>query len=310
MKKLLLVIQGMILCTSLFSQTLDGEYLNPLGDDGDPYKWIRFGNPTEYWSGFMWNNTNVAYGNGNDFTIFTYDNRDIVFRPGNGNIVLFPDATSGNVGIGTNAPKHRLSLYSNTDFNYNSPNSNTAGILLGGGSIGINNYTSPLLFRMASVNYGGGSAISGVQCAADNDQLGLAFFTHPSGTGSEPLVEQVRINYNGNVGIGTKDPKAKLSVNGTIISTEIKVLANISQYPDFVFSKSYNLRSLNEVEQFIEQNNHLPDIPKADEVKEGIALGMMNTKLLQKIEELTLYTIEQQKEIEDLKEIIKRSGLK
>ena len=109
------------------------------------------------------------------------------------------------------------------------------------------------------------------------------------------------MNYNGNIGIGTDNPKAKLSVNGTIISTEIKVLADISQYPDFVFSENYKLRSIKEVEKYIEDNNHLPGIPKADEVKEGIALGEMNTKLLQKVEELTLYVIDLQKQVDDLK---------
>lgn len=108
------------------------------------------------------------------------------------------------------------------------------------------------------------------------------------------------INSDGNVGIGTTDPKAKLSVNGTIISSEIKVLADISQYPDFVFSDHYELRSIKEVEKYIEDNNHLPDIPKADEVKEGIALGEMNAKLLQKIEELTLYMIDLNSKVEKL----------
>ena len=69
----------------------------------------------------------------------------------------------------------------------------------------------------------------------------------------------------------------------------------------FVFSDKYKLRSLKEVENYIEENNHLPDIPTADDVTEGIALGEMNTKLLQKIEELTLYVIDLQKQVDDLK---------
>jgi len=108
------------------------------------------------------------------------------------------------------------------------------------------------------------------------------------------------VKSNGNVGIGTDNPKAKLSVNGTVISSEIKVLADISQYPDFVFSQDYNLRSLKEVEKYIEDNKHLPEIPKADEVKDGIALGDMNYKLLQKIEELTLYMIDLNNKVEVL----------
>ncbi|MCG8699233.1 MAG: hypothetical protein MI922_14355 [Bacteroidales bacterium] len=110
----------------------------------------------------------------------------------------------------------------------------------------------------------------------------------------------------GNVGIGTDDPKAKLSVNGTIVSEEIKVLADISTYPDFVFSDGYNLRPINEVENYIKKYKHLPGIPKAEEVAEGIALGEMNTKLLLKIEELTLYTIEQQKQLDKQMELIEK----
>lgn len=117
------------------------------------------------------------------------------------------------------------------------------------------------------------------------------------------------IKRNGNVGIGTYDPTAELSVNGLIISSEIKVLADISKYPDFVFSDSYELKSLKEVEKYIAENKHLPEIPKADEVEDGIALGEMNNKLLQKIEELTLYVIEQNNEIERLKEILIKNGI-
>jgi len=96
-------------------------------------------------------------------------------------------------------------------------------------------------------------------------------------------------------GIGTSNPNYKLDVNGTIRAKEIKVE---SSGADYVFRQGYNLRTLEEVETFIFQNKHLPEIPNEKEVKEkGISLGEMNTKLLQKIEELTLYVIEQNKEL-------------
>ncbi len=102
----------------------------------------------------------------------------------------------------------------------------------------------------------------------------------------------------GRVGIGTSDPTHTLSVNGTIRSKEVIVNTGWS---DFVFEDDYNLMSLNNLELFIEKNNHLPDIPSAQDVEEnGISLGNMDAKLLQKIEELTLYTIQQQKMIDDL----------
>ncbi|MCV9387479.1 tail fiber protein [Reichenbachiella ulvae] len=108
----------------------------------------------------------------------------------------------------------------------------------------------------------------------------------------------------GNVGIGTTTPDAKLAVKGTIHTQEVKV--DMNGWSDFVFFDNYNLRSLEETEQYIQENQHLPDIPSEAEVTaNGINLGEMDAKLLQKIEELTLYLIEQNKEIESLKTEIK-----
>jgi len=88
-------------------------------------------------------------------------------------------------------------------------------------------------------------------------------------------------------------------VLGTLRTTEVKV--KVSPWADFVFEDNYKLSPLPEVEKYIRQNKHLPGIPKADEVKEeGINLGEMNVNLLQKVEELTLYIIEQDKRISEL----------
>lgn len=102
-----------------------------------------------------------------------------------------------------------------------------------------------------------------------------------------------------NVGIGTRDTKGfRLGVKGKIAAEEVKV-AIYNNWSDFVFENEYNLPSLKEVEKHINEKGHLKDIPSASEVaKNGIFLGDMNAKLLQKIEELTLYTIQQQKELE------------
>ncbi len=109
---------------------------------------------------------------------------------------------------------------------------------------------------------------------------------------------------NGNVGIGTEvTGNHKLAVEGSIGAREIQVEAD--GWSDFVFEDDYELKSLEETEQFILKNKHLPDIPNESEVLiEGINLGEMDAKLLQKIEELTLYLIEQNKEIKILKEEI------
>ncbi|KDN54709.1 autotransporter outer membrane beta-barrel domain-containing protein [Flavobacterium seoulense] len=105
----------------------------------------------------------------------------------------------------------------------------------------------------------------------------------------------------GNVGIGTTTPDSKLAVNGTIHSKEVKV--DMTGWSDFVFKKEYNLPTLEEVEKHIAEKGHLENIPSEEEVlRYGINLGEMNAKLLQKIEELTLYVIEMKKEITTLKE--------
>ncbi|UIR54620.1 hypothetical protein LZQ00_10070 [Sphingobacterium sp. SRCM116780] len=104
---------------------------------------------------------------------------------------------------------------------------------------------------------------------------------------------------NGNVGIGTATPSEKLAVNGTIRAKEIKVDAD--PWPDYVFHDDYALLPLDSLEQFVKTNKHLPKITPAPQVdKEGIALGELNRQLLQKVEELTLYLIDQNKQIRDL----------
>ena len=102
---------------------------------------------------------------------------------------------------------------------------------------------------------------------------------------------------SGYVGIGTATPTESLSVNGKIRAKEIKV--ELSGWQDYVFAAEHKLPSLREIESYIKINKHLPEIPSAEEVEEnGISLGEMNAKLLQKIEELTLYVIEQHKRLD------------
>ena len=108
---------------------------------------------------------------------------------------------------------------------------------------------------------------------------------------------------NGNVSIGTKDSKGyKLAVNGEAIFTRAKV-KEFGNWPDYVFHKDYQLPALPALEQFIQQNKHLPGIPAAEEVQQkGLDLGENQAVLLKKIEELTLYIIEQNKQIRELQQ--------
>lgn len=110
------------------------------------------------------------------------------------------------------------------------------------------------------------------------------------------------INTNNNVGIGTLNPIHELSVNGTIQAKELIVTTLAADWPDFVFDPEYKLTSLQELDKYIGSEKHLPGVPSANEInEEGIMVGEMNAILLQKVEELTLYVIELQKQIDELK---------
>jgi hypothetical protein len=97
----------------------------------------------------------------------------------------------------------------------------------------------------------------------------------------------------------------KLFVKGGILTEEVRINLQ-SGWADYVFAKDYKLAPLNEVEKYIADNGHLPNVPSADQVKEeGIEVGQMATIQQEKIEELTLYIIQQQKEIDELKAAVK-----
>jgi len=118
--------------------------------------------------------------------------------------------------------------------------------------------------------------------------------------------------FSGNVGIGTiPNAPAKLAVNGDIYAKRIKVTQAAADWPDYVFNENYQLPSLQKIEKYIIEHKHLPGIPSAEEVQRtGVDLGEINKNLLQKIEELTLHLINQQKEIEALKDWKKKVEMK
>ena len=173
----------------------------------------------------------------------------------------------GNVGIGTANPLANLQVMGGIGIN-----TGVAGNLSSGGSLAI------------------GDGDTGLKQQGDGI---LSIFTNNT--------ERIRIsNGQGNVGIGTTAPDEKLTVKGRIHAEEVKVDLSVPG-PDYVFKKGYDLKSLEEVQEHIRAKGHLPNIPSAQEMeKNGVELGLMNMKLLEKIEELTLYTIEQQKRIQHL----------
>ena len=120
------------------------------------------------------------------------------------------------------------------------------------------------------------------------------------GLGYNTSSAHLTIAPDGNVGVGTVEPSAKLSVDGKILAEEIEVVSDITS--DFVFEEDYELRPLSEVEKFVKENKHLPEIPSMQEFAEqGQNLGEMQDLLLRKIEELTLYVIELEKQVSKLK---------
>jgi Phage T4 tail fibre len=134
---------------------------------------------------------------------------------------------------------------------------------------------------------------------------GIAFATQT--TTAENANVRMYINQAGNVGIGTTHPDEKLTVKGKIHAEEIKV--DLAVPADYVFQKYYTGKSelksdyamptLAEIESFTKENHHLPNVPSAKEIQQnGLPLGEMSNVLLQKIEELTLYAIEQDKKAE------------
>ncbi|OQX78737.1 MAG: hypothetical protein B6D61_04800 [Bacteroidetes bacterium 4484_249] len=185
----------------------------------------------------------------------------------------------GNVGIGTNVPQTSIDLRKD---------------IISNGNVGIK-ISNPAEFSWFI-------GMSHEHSSRNNLIIGSFNTTIIGGTPAITIK-----HYGGGVGIGTSDiGNYKLAVAGKIRATEVMVEHEDKWY-DYVFDDDYNLSSVKDLENYINKNKHLPDVPSATEVKEnGINLGQMNGILLKKIEELTLYMIEQQKEIEELKKMVNR----
>ena len=144
-----------------------------------------------------------------------------------------------------------------------------------------------------------------------SDAYGNASWVLPESGSTSPWDTDANGNidrYTGRVSIGGyhssyQNADFKLAVNGTIGSKKVVVTLDDVDWPDFVFNENYILPKLLDIESYVKENKHLPNVPSAQEVKEnGLDLGAMNAILLQKIEELTLMMIAQQKEIDALSE--------
>jgi hypothetical protein len=236
---------------------------------------------------------------------------------------------SGNLGMGTSTPTGILELKklnSNLVFDLNT--SGICKIISKGWNANIDMHTFQINgvenFNQLNLNTNGNVGIGNAEPDAPLTVYGSSnfypirhtlggdvrqfsirhYFTNPqfvnnlypiilgTGGGNQPIILDAA-----RVGIGTANPDSQLAVNGTIHSKEVKV--DMIGWSDFVFKKEYNLPTLEEVEKHIAEKGYLKNIPGEEEVlKNGINLGEMDAKLLQKIEELTIYAIEQNKKIE------------
>lgn len=202
----------------------------------------------------------------------------------------------GNVGVGTNfTPEYKLHLYAT-----------------GEQLMKIDGSNSLVLFhdRISNAQYGFLRAWTNNPFNPAG-YYGLEIGVPPAG--NDPIKRLMfSTNYNlrmvimedGNVGIGTINPgNYKLAVNGIIRAKEIRVNTG---WADYVFEDDYQLKSLEEVEKYVKENKHLPNIPTAEELqRDGVNISELQTKMMAKIEELTLYLIEANKKISNLETLVK-----
>ena len=199
----------------------------------------------------------------------------------------------GYVGIGTDQPAQMLHvmdgniLISRTShMNNRAPGSTNGSILFGAA---IDNLTQHGHWGIEYVN--------------DSAQgYGLNFW-QPCRPDQITANNRLFLADNGNVGIQTNNPQAELAVNGTVLAKAVRVNTGSTYWPDYVFGSGYPMMTLSELESYVNEYKHLPGIPSAKEVEEqgSFDLGEMNTLLLQKVEELTRYIIDLQKQIDELK---------
>jgi hypothetical protein len=231
------------------------------------------------------------------------DGSKFQIRDNTSNLTRFTIKSDGNVGIGTINPNAIFDVAGHAELDGSNPISMRISSLSGSSNWIPDAEVSGIDFHSSDGSGSGSGIRSSIKMISENaigSRYGLKFMVDEG----QSLNEAMRIESSGSVGIGTGSDGTgthKLAVEGSIGAREIKVEA--TGWSDFVFSNDYNLPSLEEVEKYITENNHLPEIPSEAEVLEdGINLGEMNAKLLQKIEELTLYLIEQNKRIITLEE--------
>ncbi|HEY8936832.1 MAG TPA: hypothetical protein VIM65_16500 [Cyclobacteriaceae bacterium] len=206
----------------------------------------------------------------------------IAFDGRSGNITTLGNivSTSGKLGLGVSNPMNTLDVLS-----------------------GFADNSETSLFVGQDHNFGANSGRYGIGLSFQHiDGTTPGKLSHLNIWFGNELKRAMTFNYLGNVGVGCTNPDARLTVKGTVHAEEVKVELLGSVCPDYVFEENYDLISLKDLEQYLKKYKHLPEIKSAKEMEaNGLYLKEMNLSLLRKVEELTLYLIEQKKENELLK---------
>jgi len=218
-------------------------------------------------------------------------------------ILFLSDSRDGNVGIGTKSPSAKLDVSGS----FKAESAEIAG-KINAQSAEIIGILSANTLNAKNINFG--DTVSFKTLNAQTLRVsGNSYFSGNVGIGKEPTQEKLDVNgsfkaQSANI-INTLSANTlnanNANIDGKIKTKEVEV--TLSGWKDYVFYEDYNLMSLAEVEQFIAENYHLPDVPSAAEVEaNGVNLGEMSAILIQKVEELTLYVIQLQKQIDELKQ--------
>ena len=198
--------------------------------------------------------------------------------------------TNGYVGFNTIYPKQKIHV---VDHNILISHSSVRAPGVTNGAILFGDETSPDCTHGAwGIEY----------VDSQNEGYGLNFFKPWSTCNTNHGNYKLFLADNGNIGIGTNNPQAKLSVDGNICAKEVRVsLSGSPCWPDYVFAQDYDLMKISDLRSYVQQNRHLPGVPSAAEVEEnGVELGATTEILLQKIEEMTLYILQLEERVQQL----------